>query len=219
LQHRVTGGSLDRIYNKAIELFKQVLADDPSSAEGQIGLDFVRHSIRLLGLTDKEDSITAKKKQEIDNALDETFAEGVGRFRFGMTPSEVSQRLHVPMSTSGLPADIAQGDIFEERNYFWRPLAEEYDIFPIELREKCLISSGMVVFMFHDSALERIGYHAFPTREPCEARSSLIDRFASKFGLIATGSSQERRFRYETQRVGVKAISTSYSVKIDFIQR
>jgi hypothetical protein len=106
-----------------------------------------------------------------------------------MAPNEVSRLLHVPMATSKLPADIAMGDIFEEHNYFWRPLSEECDIFPVELGEKCLISDGMVVFMFHESALARIGYHTWST---CEARSTLIDKFASKFGLRRLISSVRR---------------------------
>jgi tetratricopeptide (TPR) repeat protein len=105
-------------YNKAMGFFNQVLADDPSSAGGRFGLDFVRHIIRLLGLTDKQDSIIARQKAEIDNALDENFAMGIGHFRFGMTPEEVTRLLHVPVSTSTLPPDISQGDIFEEHNYF-----------------------------------------------------------------------------------------------------
>jgi tetratricopeptide (TPR) repeat protein len=124
LEARSGDGSAPITYNKAIELFKRVLADDPSSEGGQFGLDSVRRSIRLFGLTDMEDSILAQKKAEIDRALDKNFSMGIGKFHFGMTPDEVSRLLRVPfslMSTSKLPYDISGGNIFQGRNYFWRP--------------------------------------------------------------------------------------------------
>ena len=53
----------------------------------------------------------------------------------------------------------------------------------------------------------------------CEPRAALVDAFAKRFGLLASGTMDERRFRHEARSVSVSAVSDSYAVTFDFAGR
>ena len=54
---------------------------------------------------------------------------------------------------------------------------------------------------------------------PCPAREDVIQRFASRFGIMPSGAASERRFRHETTQVAIRGKIVGAAVMIDVVQR
>ena len=85
--------------------------------------------------------------------------------------------------------------------------------------EPCVFNSTFVVFLFSEGALIKVGYHAMQGSDACSSRGRLIDNFASRFGLVATGSNSDRRVVYQGETIGISAKTTFNSVSLEFIRR
>jgi TIR domain len=203
------------LYTLAQKYLEIVRADDVTSASALKGLDFARRGIRLLGLSSDADRATATRRGEITNAIDAAFGQGIGEFRFGMTPAEINQKLIKPVSVDKLSG----GAEFESLRYIYKELSEETSIRPFDFVDSCLQRIGYVVFLFHERALYKILFRFLPNRTDCPARKTIVDDFSRRFGLIATGSVEERRVRHDGSAVSVTITSDSSAVTLEFTQR
>lgn len=207
-------------YNSALELLDRVIADDPTSFDALSTRDLARHGVRLLGQTAAADTIEMQKKSSISSNIDREFGSGIGRFRFGMSLKEINHLLKDPFDDSTFSdprraLEFKGGDV----RYIWKWLRDEPDLKPYSFNKDCILSSAYVVFLFHEDRLLRIGIRTMQGTEPCQERANVIDEFARKYGIFATGANDVRRFRYETKNVGMAGYSDSYAVTLDFTQR
>jgi hypothetical protein len=219
LQRRVGDVQAATTYNMALELLEKVVTDDPTSFTALSAIDLTRHGIRLLGPATQADVATAERRKNVNEAIDRAFAEGIGRFHFGMTYLEVNKLLREPFGEkdiSQIPRawEYETGDV----RYIWKWLKDEPGLAPLNL-SACLLKSGYIVLMFHEGTLFRIVFRFMQDTDPCPERSTAVDTLARRFGVPSTGSSTARRFRHESERVAVMAVSDSYAISFDIIQR
>ncbi|GLS17005.1 hypothetical protein GCM10007874_00200 [Labrys miyagiensis] len=207
-------------YEAAFRLYKSVLADDPTSQQATVGLEYVRYGERKLGVIADAEKEENNAKVAIVQAIDDEFSNGIGKFHFGMTPVQVNALLSEPFGDiQNMSSDLPDGAEYEGNTYIWKYLRDEPELALPEFKDTCTFNSAFVVFLFSESGLIKIGYHAMQTPDACPSRSSLVDSFASRFGLIATGSNSYRGFSYQDDTLGISAKTTSYSVLIEFTQR
>lgn len=219
-------GSGDRVraiesYKLALRQFQKVVQADPSCFAALGGIDTVRHSLRLLGAADEVDIQAEKEDRAISNAIQHAFGTGIGPYRFGMTPHEVNLLLLQPFNELSF-AHLPPGGEFRWTNavYFWKYFREVPGLSEITAVSPCLTRNGYASFVFHEGRLFRIDIRAFRRGDPaCPPTANSIDDFAHRYGLVAFGSREERRLRYETPTVGINAQTDPEVLTIDVFQR
>jgi hypothetical protein len=82
-----------------------------------------------------------------------------------------------------------------------------------------MLNNGYAVFMFSEDTLFRIVARFFQSSDPCPERLESIDEFARRYRIVASGGQGTRRLRYESDKVGLVAISDEDVVAFDFEQR
>ena len=121
-----------------------------------------------------------------------------------MTPMEINALLEHPFSSvADLPPDLPDGAEYEGNRYIYNYLRYEPELSMPEFAEPCVFNSIFVVFLFSEGRLIKIGYQSLPPGDGCSPRENIFDRFTSRFGLVATGSSSDRRFVYQGENVGI----------------
>lgn len=206
-------------YERSITLLRKLRDDDETVADATKGLDFAYHGIRLLGLSEKAEIHSRAESAAIISKLNSEFGQGVGAFRFGMTPFEVNSKLDKPFSLKGDLSDMP-GDVgFQNMRYFYKELVDEPGVIPFGFANECLRKAGYVVFLFHEQRLLRIAFRFMVSRGECLARDNLVDNFAEKYGLHARGARSERALKFETGAVALNIYSDSYAVTFEFTQR
>jgi hypothetical protein len=205
-------------YNSALRLYSNVLADDPTSQPALVGFVRVRQGLRRLGSLPEAEAVATKLKLDIETNVANAFGSGIGNFHFGVGPEEINKLFRTPFAdVSHLPRDTPDGAEFEGANYFWKYLRDEPELTLPEYTPPCVFNSSFVIFLFLEGQLSSIGYNTPPG--DCGDRKEVVDKLASRLGITPTGTSDDRRFVYYGENVGIMGKSTSYSTAIDFFQR
>jgi hypothetical protein len=162
LQRRTRDPQALTTYTAASELLEKVLTDDPTSFRARSAIELTRRGIRLLGAATQADADTTKRRDQAGALLNRDFGTGIGKFRFGMSLSEVNQLLHPPYPKVAF-GDLPRADEWEtgDVRYFWRSLQDEPGLLPFAL-SACL-QKGLidVVLFFHEDTMFRFSFRFF----------------------------------------------------------
>jgi tetratricopeptide (TPR) repeat protein len=225
LQRRTGDRQALTTYISALELLDEILADDPTSFTALSAIQLARHGIRLLGAATQADTAAMRKREEVTLLLDRDFGNGIGKFMFGMQPSEINGLLSKQFddrSLDNLPrAEAPTGDV----RYLYIHLQDEPYLWPLP-PSACMRKERIdAVLMFHEDSLFRFDFRFYPPPEgTCDERSTAFEKFAKQYGLTTIGSDGERRFRYETEHVAVEGVAdlsqaSTFGVSFRFTQR
>jgi hypothetical protein len=211
-------------YDEAETLVTEILETYPNQAGVRFIVDLIRHGRSSLAAKGIARIEPAKQNANDTAVLDTFFAQGYGRFKFGMSSAQVNGLLDHPFATidpSQLPraAEYWTGDV----RYFWTPVAELTDFRdfypPIA---SCLDNRlDYVVFMFHENSLMRISYRVLgPIHNgSCGDRRAFLPHLAERFHMPLLGTPKQWRLHWETQRASI--IGTTYDLgpMLDIVQR
>ena len=222
-------------YDQAIRSLESVLADYPTSLDALRSMELARRGLRLLSLTDRNDAAREASLDRTKSDFEAAFGEGIGKFRFGMTATEANRLLKPPFNPdtlSNLPRawEYKTSDV----RYFCRWFGngppkgvgcgggikvEDLTLSLFPNGSACMLNNGYAVFMFSEDTLFRIVARFFQSSDPCPERLESIDEFARRYRIVASGGHGTRRLRYESDKVGLVAISDEDVVAFDFEQR
>lgn len=222
-------------YNQAIRSLEFILADDPTLLDALRSIELARRGLRLLSMAAKNDAEREASLHQAKSNFDASFGQGIGNFRFGMTTTEVN-RLLKPSFNQEVLSNLPRAWEYKTSDvrYFCRWFengppkgvgcgagikSEELTLLLFPKGSACMLRNGYAVFMFSDNTLFRIVVRFFKSPTPCPERIRSIDDFARRYRIIASGGYGNRRLRYETDKVGLVAISDEYAVAFDFEQR
>jgi tetratricopeptide (TPR) repeat protein/tRNA A-37 threonylcarbamoyl transferase component Bud32 len=134
------------------------------------------------------------------------FKTGVGPFRFGMQPGEVLRVLKGWNVWAGDPGSVVSGRLPKADEYnpadvryigyalgrLPAPSASGSALHSLAALQPCWGPRSMLYFLFSGDGLFKISVRLV---EPCTDRTNLVTRWASQYGVAATGSSGHLKFR------------------------
>jgi tetratricopeptide (TPR) repeat protein len=222
-------------YDQAIRSLEPVLADDPTLLDALRSTELARRGLRLLSMTDKNDAAREARLNRAKSDFEAAFGQGIDKFRYGMTTAQTNlllQPAFSPASLSNLPRawEYKTSDVRYFCRWFGdRPpegvgcgagiQAKDLTLSLFPSGSACMLNSGYAVFMFSDNTLFRIVVRFLRSTDPCPERLASVDEFARRYSITASGAYGTRRLRYETDKVGLVAISDDNTVAFDFEQR
>jgi hypothetical protein len=153
--------------------------------------------------------------------IEAEFREGVGPFRFGMTP-EQAHSVFAILDPKFHPHYLARAPEYRTADvrYMWRWFEGSPDLSFFHGNAECIArgEKGYITLLFQDDWLFEISLRAMKGHE-CPYRESLMRKFAAKYNIPVLSTPTEEHFRYEGRDVSVIGKSTSYAVYIDFSAR
>jgi hypothetical protein len=223
VQRLAGDGEALQSYRSSNELFRAVLHDDPTASQAQFGIDVDQHGIYLLG----GDAATKSEKEEMGKttavaaAFDRAFGDGVGRFKFGMTVSQINSLLPVQFDLS-TPLPIGPEFPNAEVRYLYvKSIRDLPDFSVVTQGDACLAQLGYVSFNFHEKRLFRVTvrFAPLPDRHDCPNRENVVDNIAERFGLVTSGGLGQRRIQYRTAAAALTARNSSVGTSVDFVRQ
>jgi tetratricopeptide (TPR) repeat protein len=223
------GSAASSSYDKAEQLATEVLKTYPNQLSVRFLRDVVRHGNVLLVKNGQVSADRVRRLAAIDAAVDQAFAAGVGRFKFGTSPAEVNTLAGSSLTNqqlSGLPRayEYTTGEV----RYFWMPLANFAEFRDFYENTSCLVSHNpypndlpdYVVFMFHENALMRISVRLYGNaRAGCPDRRELFQRLAAQYQMPLFGTHKQWRIDWETRRSHVVGTTSNEGPMLDIVAR
>ncbi len=211
-------------YDEAEVLTNEILETYPNQAGVRFIRDLIRHGRSHLagkpGAKADQAGIAADPATDIDA----NFAQGFGRFKFGMSTAQVNALLDHRFGTI-VPAQLPRAAEYRtgEVHYFWVAVADlpEFRNFYAPVASCLNASMDYVVFMFDEDSLMRISFRLYgpPGDGNCGPRKGLFPDLAERFHMPLLGTPKQWRLGWETSRASVIGTTFKEGPMLDFIVR
>jgi hypothetical protein len=212
--------SVSPIYKEAETRATEVLETYPNQSGTRFMLDLIRHGKSLLIGQGAPPDWLQLRLAVLEPSVDKTFGQGFGRFRFGMSISQVNALLVRPFDVSRLPRarEYRTGDV----RYFWVPISNVTDFRSLyESPLSCLDQSNdYVVFMFHENSLLRLSFRLWGRPRPsCRDRGELFPELARKYRMPLLGTPKQWRLHWETMKVAIIGTTFKQGPMLDIVEK
>jgi tetratricopeptide (TPR) repeat protein len=207
-----------------LDTTERLIQQDPGNILFQLNLALARQ--RIINLRDSAQSFPYSELiKDHTEDFNSKYHDGIGPFRFGMTPQEINELLPIPfgkrIASDALP--IASEYHTGEVRYFWRYF---HQLPPFEFSQAelpCISGKSYVTFMFFQNHLFRISVRYINTPD-CQNHNQALEWFTSLFHIpLATIRLEEgrvgQRFQMESRNISAFGMTTSYATLIEFLRK
>jgi hypothetical protein len=219
------------IYDEAESLASEVLKTYPNQTSTRFMIELIRHDNMQLDVTGSTKTSRESRQTVKETTLDAAFANGFGRFKFGMTPAQVNEAVGSPYNISQLPRAYEYAT--DEVRYFTLLVSQIPDFQAFYQSTICLRNrepsyrdsdglhdSDYVTFLFHENALFRISVRFEGQTQPgCPDRRNVLPELAESYGMPVLGTQGQWRLSWETSHSSLFGSTSSAGPMLDIVWR
>jgi tetratricopeptide (TPR) repeat protein len=218
-------------YDEAEQLASEVLKTYPNQMSTRFMIDLIRHGNIQLDATGSTGASRESRRAAKETALEAAFGNGLGRFKFGMTPAQVNELAGHPFDISQLPRayEYATDDV----RYFWLLISQIPDFQTFYQGASCLRNrpagyrdsagrhdSDYATFLFHENALIRISLRFEGQTQPgCPDRSNVLPKLAERYDMPVWGTQGQWRLSWQTPHASLLGSTSSAGPMLDIVSR